>query len=219
MKCYIMNRCIQLSSLSACKTQQNCEVLNLRKLSNGHKVFRKLLSSLQAEDNRCVGLDCGSDTYGDPLPACPSGLLNQKFGVPVDSENDGCVDPYSKDANGFCSVIKNENDQTPPKLIVLEKMCVLPGTTTLTQQLLTRLQNNKIQPGVALGECEECGRSNQIPCVTNDFGGCFVNEGFVKDPTTVNFCPPAESVFSPGCASVDPQGCACYRMIPQQSRM
>jgi hypothetical protein len=71
----------------------------------------------------------------------------------------------------------------------METMCVLPGTTKLTAQLMQLLERNKVDPGVSLGQCEQCGRENQVPCPTNDFGGCFVNEGFIKDPNSVCASP------------------------------
>jgi hypothetical protein len=144
-------------------------------------------TAVQTSDGRCHGLNCGSDTFAEALPACPAGLLNTQIGNGTDTENDGCVDPYTKDQNNLCSVAKDRGNLSAPKLVQLETMCVLPGTTKLTAQLMQLLEKNKVKPEVGLNQCEQCGRESQVPCPTNDFGGCFVNEGFIKDPNSVRF--------------------------------
>lgn len=51
------------------------------------------------------------------------------------------------------------------------------------------LQANGQTPGVPVGQCEQCGGRNMVPCTGEDFGGCYVNDGFILDEVAV--CPPA----------------------------
>ena len=134
---------------------------------------------MQDDRGFCTQLHCGASTYSGALPACPKGDLNAKIGEGVDTTGDGCADPFKKDAAGECSGQAQADSANPPKLPQLETMCVEPSTRVLTEDLAARLVDAGQVPGVAVGECEQCGRADQLPCNGADFGGCFVNEGFV----------------------------------------
>lgn len=140
---------------------------------------------MQDDKGFCKQLSCGTSTYSGALPACPADTLNKKVAAGVDSKGDGCADPYKKDGAGECSIKGQWDENNPPKLPELETMCVVPGTRTLTPELAGRLTQAGKTPGVAQGECEECGRGGMIPCNGADFGGCFVNEGFILNEKTV----------------------------------
>jgi hypothetical protein len=143
---------------------------------------------MQDANGACKKLNCGANTLAEALPACTGDVINTFFAAGVDSANDGCVDPFDKDAKGLCSKLTPYTDATAPKLVTLEHMCVEPATIRLTQQGQATLAKYGVKAGVAIGQCERCGKKDQLPCTGLDFGGCYVNEGFVLDQSRVRPC-------------------------------
>ena len=64
-------------------------------------------------------------------------------------------------------------------------MCAKPGQRELTQALADQLTSAGFRPSVQVGKCEQCGRNNMIPCNGDDFGGCYVNDGYILDEKLV----------------------------------
>lgn len=140
-----------------------------------------------------MAIPCGSDTVHGPLPPCPDGLLEE-----LDSDKDGCAEPYQLDSNNVCgNKAEPDYDKPPPKLNEEEFSCVLEGFMLLTQKSVTDLQKFKTNAKVKayldnyqLGKCVPCGRADQAPCTYMDFLGCMVQEGYILDPDSVRPPPP-----------------------------
>lgn len=134
----------------------------------------------------CLAVPCGSDTVHGPLPPCPDGLLEE-----LDTDKDGCAEPYSIDSNKLCgNQAKPDFNKPPPELNKQEFSCALEGFMILSQESTTKL--NQTDAGVQkylstypVGECVPCGRDGQAPCLYMDFLGCMVQEGYIMDPDTV----------------------------------
>lgn len=144
------------------------------------------------QDGMCVALPCGSDTVHGPLAPCPDNVLQE-----LDSDKDGCAEPYQLDSNNVCgNKAEPDYDKPPPKLNEEEFSCVLEGFMLLTQKSVTALQkfesNDKVQSYLGnyqVGKCVPCGRANQAPCTYMDFLGCMVQEGYILDPDSVRTLP------------------------------
>ena len=55
----------------------------------------------------------------------------------------------------------------------------------LTAELSDLLDKAAHPPAVKVGHCAQCGRELMIPCDGADFGGCFTNEGYILNSSTV----------------------------------
>lgn len=76
----------------------------------------------------CHALHCGSSTVEEDLPACTdakalevlrwastSEEADPGFGTKLDSDGDGCVEPYTKNGDGLC--VEDEANASTPAAI------------------------------------------------------------------------------------------------------
>jgi hypothetical protein len=145
----------------------------------------------------CKTHHCGADTFNGELPPCEAGVLNE-----LDADGDGCAEPFALDGSKCGPGTMTPQNSPMPKLVSDEFHCSSEGEMIVTPVLIQKVQGAlKTNTGAALtkwqtilqtlnqGKCVPCGREDQLPCQSMDFGGCFVSEGYLLDPSSVRGPP------------------------------